>query len=49
MGPLTKRRHSTRRGGKRQAGQPKLALITAVAKRYMGSRARRAIKKSVAK
>lgn len=47
MGPLTKRRHSTRRSGKRQAGQPAQALVTAKSKRYVGSRARKA--KAVAK
>lgn len=46
MGPLTKRRHSTRRAGNRQAGQPKLSLISAVWKRYLGSRARRQAKKA---
>jgi hypothetical protein len=49
MGPLTKRRHSTRRGGKRQAGQPMLKMVTAKLKRYIGSRARRAAKKVAAK
>lgn len=49
MGPLTKRRHSTRRAGKRQAGQPKQSLVSAVWKRAMGSRARKAIKKAVGK
>lgn len=49
MGPLTKRRHSTRRGGKRVAGQPKQSLVSAVWKRYLGSRARRGVKKTVAK
>lgn len=49
MGPLTKRRHSTRRGGKRQAGQPKQSLISAIWKRYMNSRARRKAMREVAK
>lgn len=49
MGPLTKRRHSTRRSGARQAGQPGLKLVTSKLKAYIGSRARKAIKKAVTK
>lgn len=47
MGPLTKRRHSTRRAGKRQAGQPKLKLLLNKAVGYVGTRARKAVKKQV--
>ncbi|MEP7167394.1 MAG: hypothetical protein ABI758_05440 [Candidatus Woesebacteria bacterium] len=41
MGPLTKRRHSTMRSGRRQAGQKKLALVTKTTSGYVGKRARK--------
>ncbi len=44
MGPLTKRRHSTHRQGRRQAGQPKLALVMKAVLGYVGKRARKAKK-----
>ncbi len=46
MGPLTKRRHSTRRQGIRQAGQKKLTLVSKATSGYVGKRARKAIKKA---
>lgn len=49
MGPLTKRRHSTHRSGRRQAGQPKLKLVTTALSGYVGKRARKAVKKQVEK
>ena len=45
MGPLTKRRHSTQRSGKRQAGQAKLKLVRTALSGYVGKRARKAAKK----
>jgi hypothetical protein len=49
MGPLTKRRHSTHRSGRRQAGQPKLALVTKALSGYVGKRARKVAKRVAAK
>lgn len=47
MGPLTKRRHSTHRSGRRQAGQKKLKLVKVATRGYVGKRARTAKKKQV--
>jgi hypothetical protein len=47
MGPLTKRRHSTRRQGARQAGQKKIALVTKTVLGYVTKRARKVTKKQV--
>lgn len=46
MGPLTKRRHSTRRQGIRQAGQKKLQLVAKTVLGYVGKRARKVLKKA---
>ncbi|MBP9700244.1 hypothetical protein KBD71_03090 [Candidatus Woesebacteria bacterium] len=47
MGPLTKRRHSTHRSGRRQAGQPKIQLIAKAINGLIGKRARKQAKKQV--
>lgn len=47
MGPLTKRRHSSQRSGRRMAGQKKLALVPKAALGYVGKRARKLAKKQV--
>lgn len=49
MGPLTKRRHSSRRSGARMAGQPKVALVTKATSGYVGKRARKVASKQAAK
>ena len=46
MGPLTKRRHSSRRSGARMAGQPKLKLVTKATSGYVGKRTRKIAKRA---
>ncbi|HSW90075.1 MAG TPA: hypothetical protein VLH19_04350 [Patescibacteria group bacterium] len=43
MGPLTKRRHSTHRSGRRQAGQKAISTVAKNAIGYVTKRARRAL------
>ncbi len=47
MGPLTKRRHSTMRSGRRQAGQAKIKLVAKATSGLVTKRARKAAKKQV--
>lgn len=49
MGPLTKRRHSTHRSGRRQAGQKKLGLVTKPVLGYVSKKKREELKKGVVK